>query len=60
MEIYGIMYLKEGEIMIEEICIGCKWVEFLYTPGESFLVCNICEENTEDKSICFEERMEEI
>lgn len=42
--------------MIEEICIGCEWIEFLSIPGESKLVCKICEEDTEDKTICFEER----
>lgn len=46
---------------MEERCLDCKWCEIIENGaygflGESILMCAMDEEDTEDKSVCFEPR----
>lgn len=46
---------------MDEKCLECKWCEIIENgckgfTGETVLRCRMCEEDTEDKSLCFEQK----
>lgn len=46
---------------MNEKCLDCKHCEIIEDGcngflGETLLLCQICEEDTEDKSLCFENK----
>ncbi len=46
---------------MNEQCLDCKWCEIIEYGckgflGETVLQCEICEEDTENKKLCFEEK----
>lgn len=46
---------------MNEKCLDCKYCEIIENGcngflGETILACQVCEEDTEEKSLCFEEK----
>lgn len=49
-------------MILEERCLECKWCEIIEYGakgflGETVLKCFICEEETENKDICFQKKL---
>lgn len=55
-------YWRKGVMILEERCLECKWCEIIEYGakgflGETVLKCFICEEETENKDICFQKKL---